>query len=100
MELKPGVRINGIRPELTVALMVTQIVLADRPMVVTSVTDGKHSRGSLHYAGSAFDLRTRDFGFSDTTLIRDKLSAALGGDFDVVLETDHLHIEYQPKEQY
>lgn len=100
MKLKPGVRVQGIRPELTLALMAAQplYAAAGAEMVVTSVVEGRHSRGSLHYAGQALDLRTRDLAPDARRRLRDSLADALGGDFDVVLEADHIHLEYQPKD--
>jgi hypothetical protein len=65
--------------------------------VVTSVVDGKHSHGSLHYAGYAMDLRTRHLTPTDQSLIVSALKKALTDEFDIVLEENHIHIEYQPK---
>lgn len=102
MKLKPGVRAQGIRPELLLALLAAQplYAAAGAPLVVTSIIDGTHRRGSLHYAGQALDLRARDFAPSERRRIRDGLAEALGDDFDVVLEVDHLHVECQPKGSY
>ena len=66
--------------------------------VITSVLDGKHAQAhSLHYSGNAFDIRTRNIptkGMIDQIVneIRNRLTK----DFDIVLESDHIHIEYQP----
>ncbi|MEQ8504574.1 MAG: hypothetical protein RIB80_04560 [Rhodospirillales bacterium] len=102
LALKPGVRIHGIRPEthigITICWSVFQSLGLD--MTVTSVTEGKHSRGSLHYQGAAFDLRTRDMTFEQKHAAVQGLADALGDDFDVVVEKTHLHIEYQPKTPY
>ena len=59
MTLKPGVRIAGIRPETVLGILAADQVYRDHDtdMVVTSVCEGKHSKGSLHYAGCAFDCR-------------------------------------------
>lgn len=98
MKLKPGVRLLGLRPEMTVALLAAHTVYGDRELVITSVVDSKHSRGSLHYKGLAIDLRTRNLdNRAEAQLIRDALAEALGDEFDVVLERNHLHIEYDPK---
>ena len=99
MTLKPSVRLTGIKPELAVALMVADSVYRDHGclMVVTAVCDSKHSPGSLHYAGLAADLRTRDIAPETVAKIVERLKSALGMDFDVVLEADHVHLEFQPK---
>jgi len=66
-------------------------------MTVTSVGDGQHSKFSLHYSGSAADLRTRHLAAGDDRLIAADIRAALTGDYDVVLEGGHIHIEWDPR---
>ncbi len=64
---------------------------------ITSCLDGVHSVNSLHYKGKAMDFRTRHL--PDLTLkrvVRDDIAAELGGEFDVVLESTHIHVEYDP----
>lgn len=80
-------------------------------LVVTSAVDGKHMRGSLHYSGAAIDLRFWRYveRWEETAtgwraelkpqywhLIED-LRERLGPDYDVVVEDDHLHVEYDPE---
>lgn len=100
--LKPGVRIHGLRPETLLGIQVAHSCFAGRGLetVVTSVTDGRHSRGSLHYQGAAFDLRTRHVPADAVASLAAGIRTALGGDFDVVVEKTHLHVEYQPKDPY
>lgn len=105
MKLKTGVRILGVRPEVVLAMIITQDLYEDYgyEFVVTSCTDGRHRRASLHYTGCAFDCRTWELPTYGTEERRDvvaDLQARLGSDFDVVDEADHLHIEFQPKEPY
>ena len=99
MKLKEGVRIYGIRSELVLALIVCEDVYNEvgTDLVVTSIIDGMHSSGSLHYTGSAVDLRIRNLPQGRAEAVRDEIAERLGGDFDVVLEADHLHLEFQPK---
>jgi hypothetical protein len=98
--LKPGVRITGIKPEALLALIVCDGVYKSLgyEMTVTSVCDGKHSRGSIHYVGMAFDLRTSNLKLESIPVIVKQIKEQLSGDFDAVLEKDHIHIEFQPKE--
>jgi hypothetical protein len=98
MTLKPGVRLLGIKPEAVLALIIAESVFRDcgQECVVTSVVDGTHSRGSIHYQGFAFDLRTSHLAAGIAT-IHGQLKAKLGADFDVILEADHLHVEFDPK---
>jgi hypothetical protein len=69
------------------------------PFVVTSGRDGQHMSGSLHYSGNAMDLRRHDLDAKGVTgQAVNMLRSQLGGDYDVVLESDHIHVEYDPKE--
>lgn len=101
MRIKEGASLRGLRPEMAVALLVVAEVwreLGARPPVLTSATDGRHMRGSLHYVGAAVDIRLPEG--VDATRVRVALETALGGpdrDFDVVLEKTHIHVELQPK---
>ena len=65
-------------------------------VVITSGTDGSHKKNSLHYTGDALDLRISNL----TTEQRGKLLAGLltrlGDNYDVILEPDHIHVEYDP----
>jgi len=63
-------------------------------LTVTSGLDSTHSATSLHYVGLAEDYRTRDVAPSDLAIMVNEVRAALGSDYDVILETDHLHVEY------
>jgi hypothetical protein len=100
MILKTGVRIAGIKPEAVVAMMVCEGAYRSLgyEMVVTSCVEGQHSRGSIHYVGMAFDLRISHLRPESVPIIVAKIKEQLGGDFDVVLESDHIHCEYEPKE--
>lgn len=104
MQLKAGVSVRGLRPELVVAIGVAGWVFsaAGHELTVTSACEGKHSKGSKHYSGLAVDLRTRDIpggpeGIAATSLAVD-LREALGNEFDVVVEKTHIHVEFHPKE--
>ena len=98
MKIKHGVRIFGLRPEMLLALTVADTIWDD--LTITSVIDGSHSRGSLHYVGCAADLRTRDLTLDTIRANVNALKSALGPDFDVVIEKSHVHVEFQPKQGY
>jgi len=99
ISVKDGVNIAGIRPEITMALHMAASVLIDHgyDTIITSVCDGKHGHGSLHYIGCAADIRTRHIPKEQRQGIRDMIAEVLGAQFDVVLESTHIHIEFQPK---
>ena len=65
--------------------------------VLTSVMEGKHKTYSLHYVGFAQDSRTRDFPPDDLSAVAEDLREALGDEFEVILEGNHFHIEFQPQ---
>ena len=102
LALKAGVRILGMKPETVLGLLIAASVYWShgKTVTVTSGIEGSHSRGSKHYAGMAFDLRTSHLLTSEREAIEKDLKASLGADFDVVFEGNHFHIEYDPKEPY
>jgi len=67
-----------------------------RTAIITSTTDGKHMPGSLHYKGLAVDLRIRDLAPDEQKRYYNDLKFALSKLCDVILEKDHIHVEYQP----
>lgn len=97
--LKDGVRLVGLQPQLVLAVLVVDGVCRERAVacVVTSAVDSTHERGSLHYVGAAVDFRTRELQPAHLTAFRDDVAERLGPEYDVVLEADHLHVEWQPK---
>jgi len=62
IQIKSGVNITGMRPELVLGAMIAYSVLDNLGyfLTITSALEGKHSRTSLHYSGNAFDIRSRD----------------------------------------
>lgn len=99
MKIKDSsVHLSGMRPEILFAIMVVDYVYQSygEELVITSVVDGHHSSSSLHYAGSAFDARTSYFTPGIRKSVADDVRSRLGFDFDVVLESDHMHVEFQP----
>lgn len=99
LSIKPGVRVRGISNEILLAVMVAQSVFENfkEDMTITSITDGDHKAGSLHHTGEAFDLRSRDIEAPIVQEIAAQMRRHLGGSYDVIIEPDHIHIEYDPK---
>lgn len=99
LRFKRGVDIRGLQPEMALGAVVAYTVLAKYgPVVITSVKDGAHKQNSLHYQGKAIDLRTWHMREDHKTEALSDLRDQLGPQFDVVLESDHLHVEFDPKE--
>ncbi len=99
MILKKGVKVQGIRPELLIAIMVADGVYTSigQELVITSLVDGTHSQTSLHYTGCGVDFRTRYFTKEEAEKARNDIAGRLTSDYDVILEEDHIHCEYQPR---
>lgn len=99
MILKPGVELLGLRPETLIGVLAAYhaYTQAGYELILTSVTDGTHSRGSRHYVGCAFDCRRRHVPDDVIHVIHGNIAEALGNQFDVVLESTHIHIEYDPE---
>jgi len=104
LKLEGGVPASpkGIQPEILFAVMVAQSVwvalFPNVPLVITSITDGKHGDDSLHYEGQAIDLRTRNLPNENSAKIAGhQLKECLGKDYDIVIHSTHIHIEYDKK---
>ena len=100
MKFKHGVKLQGVSAEIVAVWQVAETVYNNlgEDLVVTSVCEGQHGPNSLHYGGMATDLRTRVFKSEAyineaASLIRGRLT----DEYDVVVESDHIHIEFDPK---
>lgn len=104
---KPGVQVNGATHWLFEGLSRAASALGGYgPVTVTSVLDGKHMEGSLHYEGRAADLRSKHIPLNLLDEALSHLKASLGPDWDVIVErrghrgpsgNEHFHIEFQPR---
>lgn len=117
MKLLKNVNINHASPQILLSMQVMDSVLdryfGGRELTVTSCGDGKHGKGSKHYPGSftglvnAFDARIKDLDGNNMDIsVADRSTATeivaamkvrLDAQFDIVLEKDHIHVEYDPK---
>jgi hypothetical protein len=94
MKRKWSTRIAGVKPEIILGLLLMQEVfkMYDEEITLTSLTDGEHSTRSYHPMGYAIDLRLPVF--ADAKGLCTQLDIALGPEFDVFLEIDHIHVEF------
>jgi hypothetical protein len=98
--IKPGVSLEKLTPQMAVAYTIASFIFQEKagvPCVITSGDDSKHGPNSLHYEGKALDLRTKHLPPGLVHPVFMALQNALGDEFDVVLEDNHLHLEYDPK---
>lgn len=99
LSLKTGVLIEGLCVEMALGAMIVHSVFQHYGFdtVITSVKDGNHMPGSLHPSGRACDFRTRHIPPGKLDEIIDTVNSALSSEFDVVKESNHLHVEYDVK---
>jgi len=64
--------------------------------VVTSARSGRHMGKSKHYSGMAVDLRSRHLTQDEISAMTLTLREALGIHYDVLFETNHFHVEFDP----
>lgn len=95
--LKAGVTLASV-PEMEYARSVVASVFRrySYPLTITSGTDGTHMSTSLHYIGRAEDYRTSDVHPVDLPQMVAEIRSILGSAYDVVIESTHLHVEYDP----
>ena len=80
-------------------IMVGEMVYSTfgKDLVVTSLMEGNHKPNSKHYVGQAADFRTHFFKLEELPYVVEDLRELLGEDYDVILETTHIHVEYDPE---
>lgn len=91
--------IRGIQPEMCIAhtLIVALFSRHNVASRLSSGTDGKHRRASLHYVGYALDISFRGVPPKLIDMLHVEMRSVLGEEFDVVKEGTHFHVEFQPK---
>ena len=99
LSLKSCVTMDKLQPQIVLGLIAIHSIFEAHgyDVTITSLSDGVHQSGSLHYSGCAVDLRIKPIRESDVTFLLRDIRFALGANFDVVLEVDHIHVEYDPK---
>ena len=111
MRFKPGVVVVSMHPEVAALIdngSELDVIFGDyagRDCIITGARDGKHGGesyvgGSGHYRGRAIDLRTKDLDHITTTGIASALGERLGDDWFVLVESTHIHLEYDEVHRY
>lgn len=98
IETLPGVNLIGLHPKMQLCNCILTVLYYqfDQVLVITSAVDGVHTKGSLHPKGRACDYRIWYFTEEQLEELVRAINKALGPGYDVVMEADHLHIEYDP----
>ncbi len=102
--LKDGVRITGehFYPEMVRILDVareTAPMLERGTVWITSANDSRHMNKSLHYKNRAFDIRVMNIIGDvkrEAKLWAERMQLALGDNYVVLFEVDHIHVEFDP----
>jgi len=94
-------KVKGMQPEILLAIFITDALLGKmfkKDLTLTSVIDS-HKPPSLHPKGQAFDMRTGGITPTEKTRFKKELKNLLGDEYDVVIEKDHIHVEFDPPPQ-
>jgi len=96
MLIKAGVDISRLNREIRRSLPWAESVYDQysKRFVITSTYEGNHGAGSLHYGNDAYDL---ELPVKNGKRIYQGIKDTFPESFDVVLESDHIHVEYDPK---
>jgi len=96
MLIKAGVDISRLNREIRRSLPRVEAIYDEylEDFVITSTFEGNHGAGSLHYSNDAYDVGLPK---RNTQEIFNVVKEDLGNSYDVILEGDHIHIEYDPK---
>lgn len=116
IQVKDGEHLNGQHMRPWISAIVTAAYTSaphftDDTLWITAANGPGHKVGSKHYTDEAFDFRTRNIAGTAADIPRAaqqwaaRIRLALGrlGSsgghplYDVVVEVDHIHIEYDPK---
>ncbi len=107
LKFKEGVQAGPLHPAIDHAFNIIDIIW-DKHFhgvvpIITSLREGTHSVGSLHFGGPlgdtrcrACDIRSRNITKHEKTVAITQLRLYLGQAYDIVDEYSHIHVEYDP----
>jgi len=96
MLIKAGVDISRLKRCIRKKLPAIAAIIwtiEKEELVITSTYEGNHSEGSLHYCDEAVDVRKGNKAIP----VKNEIERELGDDYDIVIFTDGIHIEYDPR---
>jgi len=99
IKVKPGVRFSHktfMYPEMWRIVFQAQLLAPNGyEVTITSGCEGNHSDRSKHLTGKAIDFRIRDFPIENRiTSWVTRIQNRLGDEYAVLLEADHIHIQW------
>jgi len=101
-KLGTDTKVKGMQPEILLAIIIADQLMRKmygKDLTLTSITDGhEFNPRSLHNPGYAFDMRIWGMARFDQDKFVEELSNLLGGEYDIVVERDHIHVEFDPKD--
>lgn len=95
MKIKKGAVLAGLDIRMRPVLLTLDKVYRKygQEVVITCGLDGEHGAGSYHYYGLAVDSRINYFTEEVLASVVKDLKEALKSPYQVVLESNHIHIE-------
>lgn len=99
LHIKDGVGIAGLQHEMLWAIDRTNEIFDMHGMDcwITSARGDQHSDHSHHYKGLAVDFRSRHLTTPKIVAITQQMERVLGPEYQVIIESSHIHVEYDPK---
>lgn len=97
LKIKKGVQMDGLTPlgvQIIEAAMKTWDWFEEPELVITSAVRAPAAVFSYHQEGRAVDLRR--WTVTDPITLCEALQIVLGPTFQVLLESDHIHVEHDP----
>lgn len=100
MKIKEGVSLKKLQPQMTPVMIIADCEYRNygSEAVITSGDDSHDGKNSLHNDGLALDFRIKNLHTYEAAVeVKRAIKNALGAQYDVVLEKDHIHVEFDPK---
>lgn len=96
LKFKPTVVVPKVTIIAAAVINAANAMGLEKDMTVTSGNDSDHMIGSKHYSDEALDFRTKHLSKEQVTLLAAGVRSRLGPKYQAIVESDHLHVEYDP----